>query len=210
MKKNEIVIAGGLKIGLLKLAKVTGMYSGLQAGLVARSSTFATARITENTIHELTKQWGGAGEKVGFLYADSKTKEVHLSQCTECEAKGDDEAIIEKLGNSYESVSKKGNIIGMWHTHPPANSAMGTTPSGSDVMDPTIAVSAFKQGALGVIVMKNSITLFPIGMPVPSYLENVHDDITTPRYGPDYRFSRASFQYGTFDKHVHSKTYWNE
>ena len=203
--QNEIVIAGGAKI---KSVKSQG--HNKEAGLKARSSSFATARITSNTVKELTALWkSGGNERMGFLYADKKTKEVHVSVCTTCRSDVD-EGKVEDLANTYNDVSKKGTIIGMWHTHPPASGLDGSKPSGADQSDPPLAISAFGQGALGVVVNKSTITLFPINNPALHYRYNEKDGITTPKFGPNYSGWRSPFQYGTFNKNVNSKSYWDE
>lgn len=210
-KTNEIVI--------LKQAIINGILKGREKGLgdddyysnIARDPKIATARITSNSIQEITAKWKESGENVGLLYVDKKTKELHaILSRRSGNNQGGTQTNIEGLGKDYPEVSKLGTVIGMWHSHPTKNTYSGANPSDPDHSDPTY-ISAFNGTVqLGIVTQKDLITIFPISRPVTQYTENKQDGVTTPKYGPKYSGAKSSFQYGTFNKNISPKTYWEQ
>jgi RHS repeat-associated protein len=206
-KANEVVIAKSARIIGLKIGMALGKKSVEDAATYARSKNFADGRITSNTVKELTAQWTSGKEKIGFLYADNETKEVHISICQSCKA-NEGSASLSDVAKTYQDVSKQGNILGMWHTHPEANSFAGHKPSWADSKDPSSNISAFRQGSLGMIVNKTTASIFPIHPYAGRGDLGNHDQITTPKFGPGYLGAYTEWQYGTFNNNVNSKSNW--
>lgn len=146
-----------------------------------------------------------------FLVADATTKEVHANVCESCAVTAGS-ANVWQLRPTYDEVAKTGNILGVWHSHPVANSIIGIQPSSADFTEPSGAIPAFRLGAVGVIVMKNTISPYAIQPYADQYPRgtDTNDEIRIPGYGLNYSGNKGPFQLGTFDRKVNSKTYWNE
>lgn len=165
---------------------------------------------TSNTVKELTSQWkNSSGENVGLLYADSKTKEVHSVRCSTCSGTGAT-ASLDNLKSILPEASSKGNVIGAWHTHPENGFQASTNIDKEDVTNPAVAIPSFASGALGIIVNRNTITPYSINVTMTSYTENDQDEITKPKYSPNYSDFKNDFQNPVFTNNVNSKTYWNQ
>ena len=213
-KTNEVVMLSNKQIKTVLGWQKNGTYGDDVIGQAVRDPSVAGARITGNTISALNKQWhsGNSNENIGYLYVDPKTKEVQVSTCTSC-GTSPTSASPEKLAKTYDAVSKKGQIIGVWHTHPVANGAVGSQPSGTsthDFSDPLYAMKGASFG-VGMIVNKSTATIYPVSNPVTQFTENRRDPlVTTPRYSKDYRDWQSTGQYGVFNRNITPNTYWTQ
>jgi len=211
LKTNEVVMLGDKNLAKALEMQKGGTASDELAGIV-RGTDFAGARITGNTISSLTSKWnsGDKNETGGYLYIDPKTKEVKVSECTTCGTSSTSFS-MDKLVKTYDDVSKKGQILGVWHTHP-ANGFNGSQPSPvpEDYNNPLAAMKG-ASSAVGMIVTKNTGTIYPV--PATNYQQNRRDNlVTTPTYSKDYRARNftSDFQYGTFNRTLTPKTYWKQ
>jgi len=213
-KTNEVVMLGDDALEDALYFQSSGSATDDALAKMVRDPSVAEARITGETIKSLTKNWRAGDEKEigGYLYVDPKTKEVKISVCKDCgETSGS--ASPEKIAKTYDEVSKKGKIIGMWHTHPPAYGFHGSQPtSGVDAEDPTYT-KGLNNGGVGMIVSKTTATIYPIARPTLHYTANRQDQlVTTPKYSKDFRENNftQTFQYGVFNSTVTPKTYWTQ
>ncbi len=164
LKTNEVVLMTDLMANTMLNLQAGGKYSEDVVATVTRDPKFASARFTGNTIKELTKFSTKSGqENSGLLYADKNTKEVKFDVA---EKKLSDKPIIggeadpKELAVSEKSTSKKGTILGYWHSHP-ENTLYGSQPSGPDFSGGGY-VNALQNGGVGVIVTKGKVTIFPL------------------------------------------------
>jgi RHS repeat-associated protein len=212
LKTNEIVTMNDKYLNNILKFQRDKTYTDNTLGIIARSPDIADARFTTKTFNELSKNWSGnSNERIGLLYADKNTKEVKISKCKECEESAGS-ADLPKLNKTVNNISKKGKIIGMWHTHPPANSLAGSQPTpGEDRQNPASNITVLTAGGVGVIVNKSTITIFPIYSGLHNFGNDtkVDDRITVPKFSKDYKGIKPEFQFGVFDQNLSPKTYWN-
>ncbi|MDX1955746.1 MAG: DUF6443 domain-containing protein [Chitinophagaceae bacterium] len=213
-KTNEVVMLGDDALEDALYFQSSGSATDEALAKMVRDPSVAEARITGETIKSLTDAWRGGdkNETGGYLYVDSKTKVVKISVCKDCgETSGS--ASPEKIAKTYDEVSKKGKIIGMWHTHPPANGFHGSQPTSKvDTEDPTYT-KGLSNGGVGMIVSKATATIYPIARPTLDYTTNRRDAlVTTPKYSKDFRENNftSPFQYGVFNSALTPKTYWTQ
>ena len=163
LKTNEVVLMTELQANAV-LGLQGGKYSEEIVATVARDPKFASARITGNTIKELTNfSTNSPQENSGLLYADKVTKEVkadkaNITPSNEPIIGGEADPV--ELGKLENSTSSKGTVIGYFHTHP-ENTLFGSQPSSSDFTGGGY-VDALKNGGIGAIVTKGKVGLFPL------------------------------------------------
>ena len=222
-KTNEIVI--------LQTATINGIINGLKDKLgtvedytkIARSSTVAIARITETSAKAILSHWKPIGEAAGLLYIDNKTKEVHADLSKRVNNKDGTITNIDGLDKDFYEISKKGNVIGMWHSHPlegrPNNSWQGQVASSFDITDP-FRLNNFKhwKTSLGIITQRDIITLFPIHQKNILPEKNKKDKTTTASYSSKFEKDEHNIngiyydnmQDGSFYKNLLAKTFWED
>ncbi|MBS1664166.1 MAG: hypothetical protein JST68_24185 [Bacteroidetes bacterium] len=210
LKTNEVVMLSDKNLRQVSQLQKDESYGNDDLAGKVRGADFAGARVTGNTVIELNKQWrdGKGNEGIGYLYVDPKTKEVHVSSCNDC-GTSSTSSDPGKLKDTYGDVSKKGQIIGVWHTHPEKSFA-GVQPSATgpeDFANPMFAMRG--QPGIGMIVGQKTATIYPASDPVTRYTENRLDPlVTTPRYSKDFRSFQSNFQYGVFNRNITPQTYW--
>lgn len=212
LNSNEIVFLTESRAKFLLLNK---SYSIDQKAEIARKPNYAFARITENTLKELSaiKMYTGINEKGGVLYVDKKTKEIHLWECKTCKSESisADAAGGMRLSNAKISEEELGgSIIGYWHQHNlqilKPGSYHESKPTDNNWADfgeggnwPSI-----HNGGIGLIVTRAYITVYPLmdlnkgTVPSISAFGLGTTSVLKPNYSKGYTGGMTESQYGTF------------
>jgi len=189
-----------------------------KAGL---ARTNALTRITEEVQKQLTSKYTPLRkESVGYLYVTPKSNIVQLWTCSNCEAQPDPsgptekgEASLDKLESHESEVESLGTIVGVWHSHPSDGYSASQPSQPDDIVLPTTVIKAVNTEGVGVIVQKNTITIYPIAPQVPKFKDEETNvpSVNTPTYSKKYIQSgaeRATHQYGVFDSNIHPFVLW--
>lgn len=233
LKTNEIVILSEKRLNNVlrlqysdfKKATFQKTFSDDELAEAVRSPDVCEARITDKSVKEITSMWKSSGENIGLLYADKKTKEVHASLASVIVSKkGSTQGDAPSLPIDFENISKKGNVIGVWHSHPynsylgkvligPDDRYKGTLASEADKNNVSGVILKMKFPALGIITQKNIITLFSINARGAHDLPIVRDKITTSHFSKNFNAGMSAVTEGgeqnaSFDKNLSPKTFW--
>jgi hypothetical protein len=214
-RENEVNILSDRIIAAIKNLDPKKYSTDAKAGL-ARSN--AVARITSDVQKQLTANWTPLRkENVGYLYVDGKSNIAKIWVCPDCEAAPDPnnpfekgEASVTKLENHEDAVAKLGTIIGMWHSHPSKGLQSSQPTQPDDITNATTVIKSLSAGGIGIIVQKNTITMYPIASSVPQIAKEETNipSVNTPVFSKTYKGFKDSHQYGVFDQSIHPIIFW--
>jgi hypothetical protein len=170
LSSNEIIFMRDKAISrMMNYAKT---HTDDQVATAARQPHNNIGRITSATTKELISHWTNTkAENGGGLYQATYTNkgQIQPTVCKGCgvpNTKFGGELDVDKLKahiNQQEGYGVK--MIGYWHSHPDdsENPVGSTQPSGGN-SDKAVgsAINQFSNGGIGIIVSKNSITIYPL------------------------------------------------
>jgi hypothetical protein len=165
LTSNEIVFMKDKAIdNMMKFSKT---HTADETAKAAREPHNNIGRITSKGIKLLTEQWTSSkGEKGGYLYKTSNdNNEIRSTNCGNCgkeKTKFRGELDVDKMETHANKLTEIGlPLIGYWHSHP-ENTVSATQPSFG--YDDKIGkqVKQLENGGIGIIVNKNSITIYPL------------------------------------------------
>jgi len=219
-RKNEAIILSNSMLSYIKNLDPKKYNDDAKAGL-ARSN--AAGRFTRQVQKELISKWTSQRkENIGFLYVDAKSNWIKIWTCPDCTAEPDPnrptvkgEASLTALARHEDDVKKLGTILGVWHSHPENTQESSQPSQPDDIVKPPTVIKSLSAEGVGVIVQKNTITIYPIAPQVPRIVDEELKApyVTTPVYSEKYKKSGAvisSHQYGVFDSLLRPIIFWKK